>query len=321
MGYSTRAHRVILLVCLLWAAPAIAQVRPGAFTTLTTTDTSADSAHIGCAVGSSTCTGGIKAGPFSGSAVTVTGALTGATLVVGGGTSIASSSNIALLSASNTFTGATQTISHASATLNVTTGAGVTTTVQPGFIGTTTATTLSFLANNATKATLDTGGLFSATGLLAGNGTAAAPSIALTNSNDTGFYRAGAQFIGITTAGVLRWGVDAAGNLTIGAAGDPFCSNGTPSRSSGFGLAAFSGVVGKDCAFTFTTNASGGANNGGVVAFGHTFLNAPTCVVNILSDPTVETAQVTATSTTTVTIQRTTTNATDKTYAVTCFGS
>lgn len=54
-----------------------AQQGPGAFTTLQTTDTTANSVLVGCAVGSSTCTGGIKAGALaiSGSAAGGVGAV------------------------------------------------------------------------------------------------------------------------------------------------------------------------------------------------------------------------------------------------------
>ncbi len=64
---------ITLLAFLAWPACVAAQLAPGAFTTLTTTSTSADSLHVGCAVGSSTCTGGIKAGPI----VATTGTFSG----------------------------------------------------------------------------------------------------------------------------------------------------------------------------------------------------------------------------------------------------
>lgn len=57
-----RLLTVLTAVVLLFPAAVYAQLRPGAFTTVTLTDTSADSLHVGCAVGSSTCTGGFKAG-------------------------------------------------------------------------------------------------------------------------------------------------------------------------------------------------------------------------------------------------------------------
>lgn len=67
--------RILLAVALilLGYATAAAQPRPGAFTTLTTTDTSVDSLHVGCAVGSPACTGGVKAGPGVFSSLRTTG--------------------------------------------------------------------------------------------------------------------------------------------------------------------------------------------------------------------------------------------------------
>jgi hypothetical protein len=53
-----------------------------------------------------------------------------------------------------------------------------------------------------------------ATGLFA-NGTAAAPSIAFLNSPGTGLYRAGADILGISTAGAQRGSVNAAGNWAL----------------------------------------------------------------------------------------------------------
>jgi hypothetical protein len=65
-----------VLLALLVASPAWAQLRPGAFTTLTTTDTGPDSLHVGCAVNSSTCTGGIKAGSIQVSSISASGTIT-----------------------------------------------------------------------------------------------------------------------------------------------------------------------------------------------------------------------------------------------------
>lgn len=62
----------LLLGLLLLAMPAAAQ-RPLLATTVQTTDTTANSVLVGCAVGSTTCTGGVKAGPIAGSTVTATG--------------------------------------------------------------------------------------------------------------------------------------------------------------------------------------------------------------------------------------------------------
>ena len=81
---------VLIVLFLLLAAPAWAQIRPGAFTVVTTTDTSANSLLVGCTVGSTTCTGGIKAGPVASSTLTTTGAATvgNALTVSAGGASI-----------------------------------------------------------------------------------------------------------------------------------------------------------------------------------------------------------------------------------------
>lgn len=56
-----------------------------------------------------------------------------------------------------TWSSPTTTISDAAATLNIT-GGGVTTTIQPGFMGTSTATNFVLLANSATIATVCNGG-------------------------------------------------------------------------------------------------------------------------------------------------------------------
>ncbi len=81
--------KLILVLLLLLPVAAHAQLRPGAFTTVTTTNTTIDSVHIGCAVGSSTCTGGLKAGKaIFGTGITVTGAASppSAGITVGTGT-------------------------------------------------------------------------------------------------------------------------------------------------------------------------------------------------------------------------------------------
>lgn len=74
-----------VLLALLVASPAWAQLRPGAFTTVTLTDTTPNALLVGCAVGSTTCTGGIKAGSINVSSITATGNITlnGPTVVSG----------------------------------------------------------------------------------------------------------------------------------------------------------------------------------------------------------------------------------------------
>lgn len=92
-----RTLTTLLLVLLGLVAPLGAQ-RPLVGTTLTLTDTSADALHVGCAIGSSSCTGGVKAGTLAvasnatvGGTLGVTGATTlTSTLGVGGVATLAS---------------------------------------------------------------------------------------------------------------------------------------------------------------------------------------------------------------------------------------
>jgi hypothetical protein len=62
----------LLFLVLLTASPAAAQ-HPLLATTVQTTDTSVNSVLVGCTVGSTTCTGGIKAGPVTGTVFTGSG--------------------------------------------------------------------------------------------------------------------------------------------------------------------------------------------------------------------------------------------------------
>lgn len=77
---------LLSLAFALLPAMASAQLAPGAFTTVQTTDTSITSLKVGCAVGSASCSGGIKAGPIDVSSITTAGAI-GITSSVPGDTS------------------------------------------------------------------------------------------------------------------------------------------------------------------------------------------------------------------------------------------
>lgn len=86
-------RRYLLFVALFAGCAPVtgfAQPRPVAGTTLQSTDTSANSVLVGCAIGSTTCTGGIKAGALAVATIDATGAvtLTNATAAI-----IASSAN------------------------------------------------------------------------------------------------------------------------------------------------------------------------------------------------------------------------------------
>jgi hypothetical protein len=76
------------------------------------------------------------------------------------------------------------------------------------------AGSLTFSGSKITVAGGGASGSFSAA-----NGSAAAPSILFTNSTTTGFFRSGADIIGVATAGVERWDFDASGHFK------PFANN------------------------------------------------------------------------------------------------
>jgi hypothetical protein len=96
------------------------------------------------------------------------------------------------------------------------------------------------------------------TGLFA-NGSATNPSIAFTNSTGTGLYRAGADILGIATAGVQRATVSAAGNVVVNSpsSGAPITINGT-SGGGGF-LNALSNTNGAITADFTNSNAGSSA--------------------------------------------------------------
>jgi hypothetical protein len=142
---------------------------------------------------------------------------------------LSDASNVALLNASNTFTGTTQTISGASPLLviNATSGSGQ----------------LLFQESGSTLTAL--------------------------------VHDAGTNNLQIYTNNTLRWGINAAGDWTLGPGSHIADSVGTPTIASGFGTTPT--IDGSDYAFLVTAeNASG--QTGGVVNFGHTFTSAPICV-------------------------------------------
>lgn len=207
----------LLVLMLLIAAPVAAQNRPGKFSTLTTTDTTADSVHVGCAVGSSTCTGGLKAGPITGSTGVFTGAVSGTT---------------------GTFTGVV--VSNATTTGNKTFTLG-------GSPADNSAAFIQMLSSNTQKnwrigANASIAGAFELVpSTAAGGSTFTTPVLTILA---TGVY----DFNG-------KWGIDANGNLTNGASAHIADSNGTPSIASGFGTAA--AVTGTDYAMSIATGTSG----------------------------------------------------------------
>lgn len=213
--------RLVLLLALLFAVPLAAQDRPIAGTTLQSTDTSANSLLVGCAIGSTSCTGGIKGGA----------------LVIGGGTSITSTSNIALLNAANTFT-STGTQAFAGA-LNVNTSGTVTSSFADGVK----IAGWDALGYDGTS-TLTIGGYRSSTWTA----------------------------IKWYTNGSLRFGISVNGDLLKGS--NIMDSVGTPVIAANFGTSP--SIAGNDYAFLITLG-SGAGNTGGSITFGRTWTNAPVC--------------------------------------------
>lgn len=253
-----RLRLASLLLMGLMAAPAAAQVRPGNFSTLNTVDNGVDSLHVGCAVGSSACTGGIKAGPIVASQVTVNsvgiiatdGRIPAISSTYFASLSGANLTGVALLASANIFTGQPQ-IS------NATNGGEWRVNAAGAQVG-----------GLATPLTVTGSG--SATDLL--------------------LYVVGANSMRFRVNGADRWGINFAGDLTFGASADLALSAGTPTKTSGFGTGAT--VSGSDYVFTFTQGST--ANVGGLVTFGHTFANAPWCLA---TDPTLVNTGITTTTT------------------------
>lgn len=236
-------RQLIALVLVLFAARAEAQVRPGNFSTLNTTSTTADSLHVGCAVGSSSCTGGIKAGTIAATTATITTMLALLSDTAFGAHSISSAgATVNSLTVQNTTSGMTAfgriVVSGGTTALNLD-------ALSQGF-----STSGSAIAASARIYTDATGGL------------------TLLASNAAGILR-------FETGGEnLRWGVNTAGDFTFGASSNIAFSSGSPSIASGFGGTAT--ISGNDYAFLVT---SSGNNTTGTVTFGHTWTNAPACVI------------------------------------------
>lgn len=255
----------------------------------------------------------------------VTGAATfSSTVAWGGGSTIASSSNVALLDAVNTFSAVNPIILGAASKGTLRTDVAGYLTTQSGSTG--------FLwrnnANNADVMSLSNAGLLTLQALgkiaLSPATTTAATYTVLSNgatsyfgNDDSAGTTFGAGAYGQTmytdgAAGISLLAVNAAGTVSfftnntlrfkVNAAGDWLRgsnimeSTGTPVCTSG---CTFGG--GKDYAF-FVTAMSSGVN--AVITFGHTWTVAPVCVVSSrdIGTSNTDTYNVTGTSTTTVTI-------------------
>lgn len=311
---------LIALLLALMAAPVSAQVAPGIFTTLKTTDTTANSLLVGCAVGSSTCTGGIKSGPvvattgtFSG-AVQVTGgsAAVGTmrfgsnTLIFQGGTSgyqwnssaagsLATLSDAGALSVPNVGThvfGGGGTVTNSIIRLNGGSGTGI-----GGYIQ---------LQRNGTQSAL----IGDRAGLTA-SGTSADLILFAETSNAIGFMTNGST--------TQKFGINANGDWLKGS--NIMDSTGTPTVASGFRTG--NSISGNDYAFTIQVGTSGGAATSGVVNFGRTWTNTPHCVAqSYFSDvtPAVMASAVAVATTTQAQISFTSTSSNFMVITVLCRG-
>lgn len=155
--------------------------------------------------------------------------------------------NVALLNATNIYTGTNQSQVPTTATQNA------------YFVFTNTGGSTFVGNDNSTGAAFNTGGNYA--GVLYTNST-----------GGLGIETAGATAIRFLTNATLRWGINAAGDWTFGASSHIADSNGTPTVASGFGGAGT--IVGTDYAFKVT----GGAATSGTVNFGHTWTTTPVCV-------------------------------------------
>lgn len=118
-------------------------------------------------------------------------------------------SNFVFDNTTNTLTVANLTVANLTVSGTLT-GGGVS-GLTPGAV--------TFGAADGSLTTDSTGIFYSAANdsLRMGNGTAAAPSYSWINSTGTGLFRAGADIVGVATAGVQRMQVDATGAVQIGA--------------------------------------------------------------------------------------------------------
>jgi hypothetical protein len=336
-----------LLAILLLAAPVSAQVRPGAFTTVTTTDTTANSLLVGCAVGSTTCTGGIKSGPISGSTGTFSGNVTmsssnsGATNSVSVlNTSNTASSN-ALLALSVAGTSAGDAYATFAVTGATTWAIGVDNSASDAFVlaassglGTTNvaswASSTGILTSGAnivvtagTNAGLGfeaaQGGGASAFGKFDASADTASLSVRAYASGFNAFTHAAQALAGYTevwgdtvsgagTLGMLigvstnvpikfatnnlyRWGINGAGDFTIGTSSKIALSNGVPNTSSCGGSST---IAGNDYAILQNKGSNNVASCS--FSFGHTWSTAPICVASSATGNIVVTSIATTTT-------------------------
>lgn len=271
----SRLARLVVYIGVMasfgFGVPAFAQNRPLTGSTLTLTDTTVDSLHVGCAVGSSACTGGIKAGVATIATLTTTTFST-ATLTASGTASVTgdfavntNKFNVTASSGNTAVAGTLAVVGDVAVNtnkFNVTAASG--NTLVAGTLGVTGTSTLGVVT--ATTATVSTAlsvtGVPSSTGAYRFAGTASALlSVPVgstliawdgTEEVDTGGLHSttvNPARINVPSTGAGFWifgvsgltvdaGVSGAGSVGIhitknGVLLTPYCSVGVPNQSSG----------------------------------------------------------------------------------------
>ena len=212
-------------------------------------------------------------------------------------TDLSDGSNVALLNAVNVFTGAgTTQISTAagntSNALNVrNTSAG---TAANAFLSVGTDVTQDQTFLQSYSSTYTPSGYQQASGSALVGNAAGGLSVGALNAS-TGVLRF------FTGGNNIRWGINAAGDFTVGSSANIADSGGTPTIASGFGSGAT--ITGNDYAFVVfngTTNSTGGTIN-----FGHTWTHNPVCMMNSNVIPSASTLSIGAVSTTQLSMAQT----------------
>jgi len=291
---------VIVVGAVTFAQP---QVQPLLASTVQTTDTTTSSLLIGCAIGSTTCSGGARVGSL----------IFTSPIGTSGNKCSYDGSNLILC-------GLPGTTSAKKIVFTDSTGASVATIDATGaLVLNGTANTGALTATSGTiNGSLTTTGVFNATGtgshLIGGGGTGAASTLQINGSTAAGsgayvsFANNGsvADYVGLergiisgtsnnlvlyaattaghkfyVNAGTLAWGINSAGDSTFGASSHIADSSGTPTIGSGFGTSPT--ITGADYAFAVTVGSTSGAT--GTVNFAHTFNAAPVCVAISTADP------------------------------------
>ena len=220
--------------------------------------------------------------------------LTSTTLQVGGGSTLTDSSQVALLNAQNTFTAVGTNAFGGGGS------GGNSEIVINGSSASTAGAYLEFQKNGTQK-----GRLGHSSALLEGGTT---DNLVLIASSSAGIVFG-------TNATGPRWGINSAGDFTVGSANHIADSIGTPTLGGGWGSGA--SIVGTDYAMLIQTGTLGGGIVNGIVGFGHTWSTAPVCTVAMEYDAHAYPVSI---STSSVTLAEGQISANDKKMWILCRG-